>query len=103
MITKTRLLVTFIEIRSSIEHNSLFYNIFFIFCVKACASGMYGQNCSVPCENCLKLEQCHHINGTCMNGCASGYKGSRCTEGENMNFDTVRYIIHSWLTTSYSN
>lgn len=38
-----------------------------------------------------------------MNGCASGYKGSRCTEGENMNFDTVRYIIHSWLTTSYAN
>lgn len=75
----------------------------FIFCIQACASGMYGQNCSVPCGNCLPLEQCHHINGTCMNGCASGYKGSRCTEGENNNFDIVRYIIYSWLTTLYFN
>lgn len=24
---------------------------------------------------------CHHVNGTCMNGCASGYRGFKCTDG----------------------
>lgn len=26
-------------------------------------------------------KQCHHINGTCINGCDSGYQGPNCTEG----------------------
>lgn len=43
---------------------------------------MYGKNCSLSCGNCFKLEQCHNINGTCINGCDSGYKGFNCTEGD---------------------
>lgn len=42
---------------------------------------MYGKNCSLSCGHCFKLEQCHNINGTCMNGCDSGYNGFNCTEG----------------------
>lgn len=43
---------------------------------------MYGTNCSISCGRCFKSEQCHNINGTCMNGCDSGYKGFNCTEGD---------------------
>lgn len=48
----------------------------------ACDSHFYGENCSMPCGNCLESEQCQHINGTCMNGCASGYQGPTCKEGK---------------------
>lgn len=34
------------------------------------------------CGHCHKSEQCHHINGKCMNGCDSGYQGSICMEGK---------------------
>lgn len=47
-----------------------------------CDVGMYGDNCSRPCGHCLESVKCHHINGTCINGCDSGYQGSHCTEGE---------------------
>lgn len=47
-----------------------------------CSKNMYGKNCSIPCGHCFNSEQCHHINGTCMNGCDSGYKGFNCTEGD---------------------
>ncbi|XP_062612923.1 receptor-type tyrosine-protein phosphatase epsilon-like isoform X2 [Saccostrea cucullata] len=40
---------------------------------------MYGINCSKKCGNCLDELQCHHINGTCLNGCSSGYKDELCT------------------------
>lgn len=45
---------------------------------------MYGENCSRPCGHCLESKQCHHINGTCTNGCDSGYQGSLCTEGKHI-------------------
>lgn len=38
------------------------------------------KNCSIICGYCHESEQCHHINGTCINGCASGYQGAKCTE-----------------------
>lgn len=50
----------------------------------ACSGGVYGQNCSLPCGQCLDNEQCHHINGTCMNGCGKGYQGLNCTEGQHL-------------------
>ena len=43
---------------------------------------MFGENCTESCGNCLKSEQCHHINGTCMKGCDRGYQGFNCTEGK---------------------
>lgn len=50
-------------------------------CVSACDEKMYGVNCTEKCGSCLKLEQCNHINGTCMKGCDMGFHGSDCIEG----------------------
>lgn len=44
---------------------------------------MYGKECSISCGNCRDSEQCQHINGTCMNGCDTGYKGFKCIESRN--------------------
>lgn len=46
-----------------------------------CDERMFGERCSSSCGHCLGSEQCHHINGTCMNGCASGYESDFCTKG----------------------
>lgn len=68
----------FIHFYKTIE----FYNIYWL---SDCTNHMYGENCSISCGHCLAREQCHHINGTCMNGCDSGYQGSSCTEGNVLN------------------
>lgn len=49
-------------------------------CLIECSVGKFGQNCSYLCGNCLEMEQCHHINGTCLNGCVENYNGSYCTQ-----------------------
>lgn len=46
-----------------------------------CDGKMFGESCNEFCGHCLGFEQCQHINGTCMNGCASGYEGELCTKG----------------------
>ena len=46
-----------------------------------CDGGMFGKYCNESCGKCLNDGQCHHINGSCLNGCASGYRGINCTEG----------------------
>lgn len=46
-----------------------------------CDGNLYGENCPMRCGHCVRSEQCHQINGTCMNGCDSGYQGSICMEG----------------------
>ena len=42
---------------------------------------MFGQDCNERCGECLGKEQCHHVNGSCINGCKPGYKGTMCTTG----------------------
>lgn len=42
---------------------------------------MYGENCSKSCGNCKNSQQCHHINGSCMNECEKGYQGLKCDKG----------------------
>lgn len=59
------------------EHKTIFYG-------KACEEGMYGVNCSTPCGHCLDSDQCHHINGTCISGCDSGYQGIKCLKGDHL-------------------
>ena len=51
---------------------------------------MFGTNCSEQCGNCLSLDQCHHINGSCPDGCAPGFQGVTCTKG---NSDSFIYVI----------
>lgn len=50
----------------------------------ACDVGTYGENCSTLCGHCFETKQCHHINGTCINGCNSGYHGLLCTDGKHI-------------------
>ena len=45
-----------------------------------CANGKFGQDCNERCGECVE-EQCHHVNGSCVNGCKPGYKGIKCTKG----------------------
>lgn len=59
------------------ENKTIFYG-------KACEEGMYGVNCSTPCGHCLDSDQCHHINGTCISGCDSGYQGIKCLKGDHL-------------------
>lgn len=54
---------------------------------------MYGYNCSILCGKCFESEQCHHVNGTCMNGCDSGYQGEHCTEGNSVGFFLGKYYF----------
>ena len=46
-----------------------------------CDGGMFGKHCNETCGKCLNDGLCHHINGSCFNGCDSGYSGINCTEG----------------------
>lgn len=61
----------------------------------ACEVGTYGENCSNQCGHCFETEQCHHINGTCMNGCDSGFHGLLCTDGKHVLIFsvTIRQIL----------
>ena len=45
----------------------------------------YGLGCREPCGNCLDLKPCDHTNGSCINGCAAGFKGDTCKEGDVLN------------------
>ena len=46
-----------------------------------CDNEMFGQDCNERCGECQGEEQCHHVNGSCINGCKPGYKGIMCTKG----------------------
>ncbi|XP_061165618.1 uncharacterized protein LOC133174522 [Saccostrea echinata] len=50
-------------------------------CENECDDGRYGQDCGERCGACLGYKQCHHINGSCPEGCDTGYKGNFCTTG----------------------
>ena len=52
-------------------------NVVFI-SFKECAIGYYGNGCSEECGHCIDQNGCHHLNGTCSNGCKEGYMGDLC-------------------------
>lgn len=47
----------------------------------ACLNNTYGAGCLETCGKCLSEQQCNHINGTCTNGCETGYYSDRCKRG----------------------
>lgn len=49
-----------------------------LFKFKECPDGKYGDGCRMDCGHCTDLKQCHHVNGTCLRGCAIGYIGDEC-------------------------
>lgn len=46
-----------------------------------CIAGFYGDECSSDCGHCLNNTACHHVTGTCVNGCEPGYKAPNCSIG----------------------
>ena len=42
----------------------------------------YGPGCKKTCGNCSNAEQCHHVNGSCLNGCDVGVFGDRCNQSK---------------------
>lgn len=74
-------LVNTLQTKFNVVYNQCDIFLIFFFYIKACSSGTYGNNCSSRCGKCRDMEQCHHINGTCMTGCDSGYQGFKCTAG----------------------
>lgn len=59
-----------------------FQRVPFFISILACSNRTYGENCSQTCGKCRNLGQCHHINGTCSNGCDRGYQGDKCDKSE---------------------
>lgn len=45
-----------------------------------CTGSMFGDGCLSQCGQCAVNLQCHHINGTCLNGCKPGYNLQFCNE-----------------------
>lgn len=55
----------------------MFSTLWFIEC-----DGMkYGFGCIYNCGTCLDYKQCHHINGSCLQGCDAGFEGNLCKTG----------------------
>ena len=50
--------------------------------MKECYNNMYGAGCTETCGQCRDSKPCHHINGSCVDGCAPGFKGTLCVEGK---------------------
>lgn len=57
-------------------NNCLTFVVSIIF--SGCDGGSYGNECNETCGNCSDVNQCSHINGTCLTGCYAGYKGDLC-------------------------
>nr|XP_022311901.1 platelet endothelial aggregation receptor 1-like isoform X2 [Crassostrea virginica] len=49
------------------------------FCRQVCKEGFFGNECSRSCGKCRNKQTCHHINGSCLNGCDEGVQGWNCT------------------------
>ncbi|XP_065943691.1 uncharacterized protein [Magallana gigas] len=62
-------------------------------CEEECHQGRYGRACSFQCGNCLNQLSCDNINGSCQDGCSSGWTGDRCYQSE------LEYaILTGWLS-----
>lgn len=47
-----------------------------------CEQGLYGIGCSETCGHCRDVDQCFHVNGTCLTGCDAGYQDGLCKTRE---------------------
>nr|XP_022309660.1 multiple epidermal growth factor-like domains protein 10 isoform X2 [Crassostrea virginica] len=46
-----------------------------------CGNNTFGQDCTSVCGHCSENEHCHHINGSCLNGCDPGFNRLMCDQG----------------------
>ncbi|XP_062571500.1 multiple epidermal growth factor-like domains protein 10 [Saccostrea cucullata] len=61
-----------------------------------CDGGKFGLNCAQSCGFCFGNEQCHPINGSCLNGCDKGYHKDRCKK------ENLALYKSTWQDNSYS-
>ena len=52
-----------------------------LFTYTECDIGTFGRGCREICVQCKENTTCHHINGTCMEGCNPGFIGLQCDQG----------------------
>ena len=72
-------------------------------CYTVCDGNTFGQDCGEECGECVNDEQCHHINGTCLNGCKRGYKGQQCKQGNiQCIHDSMFAFLHVCLYGSWN-
>nr|XP_022308875.1 protein draper-like isoform X1 [Crassostrea virginica] len=55
-------------------------------CELKCSYGKYGVGCEVSCGQCMYKGLCHHVNGTCLDGCEQGYTGETCIFCDNRKY-----------------
>ena len=58
-----------------------------------CDNNTFGPSCTGVCGHCSEKKQCHHNNGTCLNGCDPGFSGNQCTQGDTYN----EKLTHLWF------
>lgn len=46
----------------------------------ACLNDAYGDDCEYTCGHCFNNASCDTRDGTCLNGCEKGYRGSDCKQ-----------------------
>lgn len=59
------------------------FNCNFLTCISIfaeCNDGMFGDLRQSQCGHCLDLSKCHHVNGTCLDGCKPGYISKFCNQ-----------------------
>lgn len=65
-----------------------------------CGDGHFGEGCQSKCGHCADISQCHHEDGTCLNGCKAGYMGAYCKKGKVISFLINTFQI--WNVYSHS-
>jgi hypothetical protein len=72
-------------------YNDIHCTCFLYYYDTECNGGKYGNNCSSQCGACLDYTQCHHVNGSCLQGCDAGYKGELCKTGKAERASNIDY------------
>lgn len=57
---------------------NVFYVVLFTF--TECSNVKFEDGCYRDCGYCRNMSQCHHENGSCVNGCEPGYKQYDCKQ-----------------------
>lgn len=66
--------------------NNLYVTNYCCMLFSACTNGTYGEKCKLTCGHCYGNSACNHVNGSCPNGCASGWTRAVCNESERIMF-----------------
>ena len=72
-------------------------------CYTECDGDTFGQDCREECGECVNDEHCHHINGTCLNGCKRGYNGLQCNQGniKSIQDSKLAFMGHGIISISF--